>query len=235
MTKKSEKSLENNTATCKWCSKTFKTERTLAAHMCVKKKRWADRDLTHVRLALRTFQIFYERTTTSRKIKTAEDFIRSQYYADFVKFGRACMLNEYLNPEAFAEWLINTGVKLSDWAKDSTYDRYLLDYVKKEPGLKALERTILYLAAWSQESNLDWQDYFRSVSENRAVYDIRSAKISPWVVYLSSSGGDLLTRLNDEQVRMINHIIDAGFWMEVFKRNATEVSEVQDACEAAGI
>ena len=47
MTKQLKTSLENN-LTCKWCNKTFMSERTLSAHMCVKKRRWADKDLTPV-------------------------------------------------------------------------------------------------------------------------------------------------------------------------------------------
>ena len=31
---------------CKWCGKSFMSERTLAAHMCVKKRRWADREMS---------------------------------------------------------------------------------------------------------------------------------------------------------------------------------------------
>ena len=232
MTKQSRTSLENK---CKWCEKTFMSERTLSAHMCVKKRRWADKDLTHTRLGFRVFQMFYELNTTATKQKTQEDFIKSQYYEGFTKFGRSCVTNEYLNPENFAEWLIKNGKKLADWHKDSLYDEYLLTYVKKEPGMKALERTIIYLAEWSAENKIDWQDYFKEVSTPRAVHDIRSAKISPWLIYLSESGDTLLTRFSDEQVKMIAHIIDATFWMKVFANNKEEVSEVKKACGIAGL
>lgn len=225
--------MENNT--CKWCDKTFMNERTLAAHMCVKKRRWADKDLTHTRLAFRVFQMFYDLNTTATKPKTQEDFIKSQYYEGFTKFGRSCLTNEYLQPEKFAEWLIKNGKKLKDWSKDSLYDEYLLTYLKKEPGMKALERTIIYLDKWSEENKKDWQDYFNIVSTPRAVHDIRSAKISPWILYLSETGGNLLERFSDEQVKMIEHIIDASFWMKVFSQNKEEVAEVKDACEVAGI
>lgn len=232
MTNQSKTSLENK---CKWCEKTFMSERTLSAHMCVKKRRWADKDLTHTRLAFRVFQMFYELNTTANKSKTQEDFIKSQYYEGFIKFGRSCVTNEYLNPENFAEWLIKNGKKLADWHKDSLYDEYLLGYVKKEPGMKALERTIIYLAQWSAENKIDWQDYFKKVSTPRAVHDIRSAKISPWLIYLSETGDTLLTRFSDEQVKMIAHIIDATFWMKVFANNKEEVSEVKKACGIAGL
>lgn len=233
-TKLLQTSLESDTV-CKWCEKEFRNERTLSAHMCPKKRRWADREMTHVRLGLRVFQMFYELSTTASKPKSMEDFIRSQYYEAFVKFGRSCVRNEYLEPEKFAEWLIKNGKKLADWSKDSLYDEFLLDYVKKETGIRALERSVLYLAEWSKDNDVEWQDYFKIVSTPRAVHDIRAAKISPWLLYLSDTGRELLTRFNDEQIKMINHIIDAKFWFKVFAKNTEEVEEVKSACEAARI
>ena len=221
--------------TCKWCDKSFRTERTLAAHMCPRKRRWADKDMTHVRLAYRTFQMFYEINTNSTKAKTQEEFIRSQYYEGFTKFGRSCIRNEYLDPEKFAEWLIRTGKKLQDWEKDKTYNEYLLEFVKKEPGMRALERTVKYLAEWGTENDCDWQDYFRIVSTARAVHDIRSAKISPWVLHLSESGVELLGRMNNEQVEIIKPLIDVHFWVRVFTRSKEETDEVESMCKTAGI
>lgn len=231
MTKQSKTSL----AKCKWCDKEFKSDRTLATHMCVKKRRWADKDMTHIRLAFRVFQMFYELNTAASKTKSMEDFIRSSYYEGFTKFGRSCIRNEYLHPEKFAEWLIRNGKKLQDWSKDKMYDEFLLEYVKKEPGMKALERTIIYLTEWSKESGTEWNQYFTTVSANRAVYDIRACKISPWVLYLSQTGDQLLTRFNDEQIGLIEHIIDANFWMSVFKNNDVEVDQIQETCNVANL
>jgi hypothetical protein len=203
--------------------------------MCVKKRRYADKEMTHVRLGYRVFQMFYELNTTASKSKSIEDFITSSYYEGFVKFGRSCVRNEYLEPEKFAEWLIKNGKKLKDWCTDAMYDEYLLEYVKKESGMRALERNIIYLSSWAQENNCQWQDYFNKVSPSRAVYDIRSAKISPWLLYLSGTGDQLLNNLNSEQVKMIEHIIDAPFWMKLFTKNKEEVREIKKTCEIAGI
>lgn len=233
MTNKSKTSLESNT--CKWCQKSFASERTLSAHMCPKKRRWADRELTHIRLGFRVFQMFYELNTTASKPKDMEDFIRSQYYEGFAKFGRACIFNEWLYPEKYAEYLIVNAVKLADWNKDKTYDKYLLEYVKKETGLRAMERTIMYLVDWGNETNSAWQNYFKTVSTNRAVHDIRAGKVSPWLLYLSATGDELFTRLNEEQIKMINDIRDPNFWMKIFQQNPAEVSEVQAMCDAAQI
>ena len=220
---------------CKWCGKEFRSESTLAVHMCVKKRRWADRDMSHIRLGHRAFQMFYELNTSAKEPKSMEDFIMSQYYEAFVKFGRSCMTNEWLQPEKYTEWLIKNGVKLKQWTSDRQYDKFVKDYVRKEPGLKALERTIVYLAKWSEENDKDLQTYFKEVSPSRAVHDIRAAKISPWVIYLSQTGNDLLARFNDEQVKMIEEMIDPPFWMKLFTTSKEEVKEIKQMCKDANI
>jgi len=220
---------------CKWCKKSFKSETTLAVHMCVKKRRFADKDMSHIRLSHRAFQMFYDLNTSAKHPKSMEDFIVSPYYGSFVKFGRACQVNEWLQPELFTEWLIKTGVKLKLWISDAQYDKFLKEYVKKEPGLKALERTIIHMAKWGEEHNEAWQTYFVNVSPSRAVYDIRSGKVSPWVLYLSDTGGTLLERFNDEQVKMIQDNIDPPFWMKLFKKNKDEVAEIKQTCEEANL
>lgn len=220
---------------CKWCGKGFVSERTLSVHMCVKKRRWADREMSHIRLAHRAFQMFYEINTTAKTSKSMEDFILSQYYEAFVKFGRACQVNEWLEPEKYTQYLIKSGIKLKQWTSDKEYDKYLKQYVKREPGLRALERTIIYLADWAKDTENDWQNYFGEVSPSRAVHDIRSAKISPWVLYLSETGDKILERLNSEQVEMIEDIIDPPFWMKLFNSNKEEVNQIKQACKEAKI
>ena len=228
--------LENkNVDKCKWCGNSFQSERTMSVHMCPKKRRWADKDTKHIQLGYRVFQKFYELNTFSSKPKSIEDFIRSNFYEGFVKFGRSCVRNEYLEPEMFAEWLIKNAKKLADWHKDALYDEFLLGYVRKESGIRALERGILYLSEWSEESGKPWDQYFKEVTTPRAIHDIRAAKISPWLLYLSVTGDELLTRLGDEQVKMIEHVIDANFWMALFAKSKEEVREVKSILEAAGL
>lgn len=224
-----------DTMACKWCNKSFRSERTLSKHMCVKKRRWTDREMSHVRLGFRAFQIFYDLTTNSSAPKTHEQFIQSQYYADFVKFGRACLINQYLDPEGYVTFLVRGAVKLRDWPKDSVYSEFVKQYVRKETGLRALERTVINMAEWASEHNTDWQDYFLKATTNRFVYDVRAAKISPWAIYLSDTGQEMLKQLSSEQVNMVEEFIDPGFWMGVFKQNKQEVNEVKTACKEAGL
>ena len=90
---------------------------------------------------------------------------------------------------------------------------------------------------------LDWliahSRYFmrstRIVSASRAVHDIRSARVSPWVLHLSESGVELLGRMTNEQVEMVKPLINVEFWVRVFIKNKEETDEVESMCKTAGI
>ena len=93
----------------------------------------------------------------------------------------------------------------------------------------------MYLSAWGKDNEKEYFEYFKEVSTPRAVHDIRSAKVSPWVIYLSDSGNDLLRRFSSEQVDMIKDLIDSKFWMKVFVANKEEVAEIKKTCKIASI
>ena len=221
--------------TCAYCGKTFMSERTLSAHMCVQKRRHTDKDLTHVRLAFRTYQKFYEINMHNAKTKTYEEFAESKYYAGFVKFGRKMVKEDLLEPENYAEYLIRESVALKDWSKDAVYDIYLKQLIKKEPAQRGIERSIKCMQAWSEEKNKEWNQYFREVSPQLAVYHIRGGKISPWFLFLSESGQELWSKFNSEQVELIKDIADPGFWRRRFLKNTEEVNLVQDIVEASNL
>ena len=52
----------------------------------------------------------------------------------------------------------------------------------KKSRLKSIRKDNNLFNNWSKENGNDWQDYFKVVSPARAVHDLRSAKISPWVI-----------------------------------------------------
>ena len=221
--------------TCTYCKKTFMSERTLSAHMCVNKRRHTDKDLTHVRLAFRTYQKFYEINMHNTKTKTYEEFADGKYYQGFVKFGRKMVKEDLLEPNNYAEWLIRESVKLADWTKDATYDIYLKELIRKEPAQRGIERSVKCMQAWGEEKGEDWSEYFRKVSPQLAVYHIRGGKISPWFLFLSESGQDLWGKFNSEHVELIKDIADPAFWRRIFLKNTEEVNLVQDIAEASGL
>lgn len=220
---------------CKFCGTKFHKETTLATHMCVKKRRHMDLDSTGSRLGFRTFQRFYEKSTNSRTLKTTDDFINSPYYIDFVKFGNHLALLKPVHTERYIDFVIMNGVKLKDWAKDFVYETYIEDLVRKEPAVSAVERTVEEIMQWCDKNGVEFKDFFRKVNANEAAYLIKTGKISPWVLYLASTGDELMSRFNGDHAKMIGGIIDPGDWMRKFKKQEDDVSFIKEILEQSGL
>lgn len=220
---------------CKYCKKRFHQEKTLVTHMCVKKRRHMDINCAGSRFGLRTFQRFYELTQNSKKTKTAEDFINSPYYIDFVKFGNHIHTLKPIFPEQFIDFVIRNGVKLNDWCKDYVYYTYIEDLTRKEPAESATERTIENIIEWCTENNIEFNKFFDTVSANEASHMLKTGRISPWVMYLSSTGDSLMARFNEDHSKMIGGVIDPAAWAKKFKHSPSDVEYIRGLLEQVGI
>ncbi len=220
---------------CKFCGTKFHKENTLHTHMCVKKRRHMEFDAAGSRLGFRAFQRFYELTMKSKKLKSQQDFIDSDYYIDFVKFGNHLALLKPMYPEKYTDFVIMNGIRLKDWTKDSVYEIYIEDLVKKEPATSATERTITNIIEWCDTNSVQFDTFFAAVNANEAAYLIKTGKISPWVLYLCASGDNLMSRFNEDHSNMIGAVIEPGFWMKRFKKADDDVEYIKSLLEQAGL
>jgi hypothetical protein len=221
---------------CKFCKKSFGSERTLITHLCEPKRRWNNRNEKNVQLAFRCFQHFWRITSTNMKSeKTYDDFMTSKYYLAFVKFANYVMGVYIASVEDYIEWLLKQRIRIDKWSSDTVYEQYIKEFNVRESVDRAVERTILSIKQWSEENQKDWTAFFKEVSVPRAVHMIRSGKISPWVLYNSKGGLKLLESLNDEQMIMIEEYVSPPAWSERFQTSPEDVEFVLNLTKKAGL
>ena len=221
--------------TCEYCGSGYVKEKTLAAHMCEKKRRWLQKDEKRVRYGLYAFQRFYKLSAGTKKEKTYSDFVDSQYYNAFVKFGSFLNNVQPLYPEKYIDYVVTSGVKLDHWCRDSLYEKYAIEVIKKENVETALERSIKTMMEWADENDAKWNSYFHYVSLNRAVWHIKDGKISPWLLLNCKSGKEMLNKLNNEQLEMIYHIVDPEHWALRFRKLSNDVQLVKDIAKESNL
>ena len=147
---------------CKYCEKDYSKESTLAVHLCEPKRRWQQETETGVQFGLRSYLRFYETTQGSAKLKSYADFVASPYYNAFVKFGRYCVSIRAINFASFVDWLLKNNKKLDYWCKDTFYEEWLLEYLKKEAVQDALERALREMEDYAGNSDIaDFTHYFK--------------------------------------------------------------------------
>lgn len=213
--------------TCQYCGHKFTKEKTLAIHVCEQKRRALAKNDRHVILGYQTYNTFYKKTQNSKGDKTYEEFAKSPYYNAFVKFGSFMSNVNPLYPDRFIDYVVMSGVKLDHWCREELYDQYVINLVKNESVETALERSVNTMLNWSDQNNAPWNHYFSYASLNRAAYDIKDGKISPWLVLNSNSGKDMLRKFNDEQLTAINAVMDVQFWLSKFKRQPADTELVR--------
>ena len=228
----------NNTYKCRYCEKSFRRESTLAAHLCESKRRWQQEKETGVQLGLKAYLRFYEVTQGSARLKSYADFVISPYYNAFVKYGRYCQSIRCINFTNFLDWLLRNNKKIDYWCKDSMYEEWLPDYIKKEAVQDALERAITEMLNYAEdhpELKNGYCDYFRYGNGNRICHHIATGRISPWIIYNCQSGVAFLDALSEEQIQMVLPWIDPDAWQRKFSDYLADTEWVKDTLEKAGL
>lgn len=211
--------------TCRWCDKTFTRERTLASHMCERKRRWMSSDEPTSRIA---FQVWYDFmhyvSPQTKKDRTVEEFIRSADYLGFVKFANYLIELRPIESDRFIKWLFKMGVRLQDWSKPGTYGLYVQEASKKETAERAVERAVLVMKQWSEQTGEPWQDFFQKVPAATAMNMIVMGRISPWVLYSCDAAQRMLDRMEPGQLETIARSIDTEWWIKKIKKNPSETA-----------
>ena len=220
---------------CQYCGGGFTKESTLAVHMCEQKRRALAKTEKHVQMGYQAYVRFFQLSQKAKNIKTYEEFAKSPYYNAFIKFGSFLSNVNPLYLDRYVDYVVTSGVKLDHWCREELYYDYVLDLIKKEPAEVALQRSISTMMDWAEKNNSQWNHYFKYVSLNRAVYDIKDGKISPWMVMNAPTGRTMLGKLNDEQMGIIFQVMDPEFWARRFKTYPADIELVKEVIKEGNL
>ena len=221
--------------TCTHCDSKFMKEKTLIVHMCEQKRRHLARTEKHVQVGYQAYIRFYQLVQKQDVIKSYDEFAKSPYYNAFIKFGSFVHNVNPLYPDQYIDYVVKSGVKLDHWCRDGLYEQYVLYLVKSEPVEVALQRSIGHMMDWAEKNNSLWNHYFNYVSINRAVFDIKDGKVSPWLVLNCVGGKKLLANFNDEQLSAVGATIDPEFWRKKFAKHPDDVELVKQVVKEANL
>jgi hypothetical protein len=227
----------NQSYKCRYCDREFRKESTLAAHLCEQKRRWQQEAETGVQFGLRAYLQFYETTQGSARLKSYEDFVTSPYYNAFVKFGRYMVAVRCINSTSFTAWLLKNNKKLDYWCKDSFYEEWLHEYIKKEAVQDALERALNTMEEYSRgDSGLaSFSDYFKFGNHNRICHHITTGRISPWVIYNCNSGIAFLDGLDEVLLAVVLPWVDPDFWNRRLQDYVADAEWCKHVLKEAGL
>ncbi len=218
---------------CQFCEREYVRERTLINHMCEQKRRWMNREEKYVILGFDAWKTFYKLTgSTNGKERTYKDFMKSQYYLAFVKFGKHIIDTNMVNQSQFIPFVIKKHIRLDDWCKDSVYEEYVRTVCRREDVHTAMERQVKIMMDWAEENDKDWTDYFKNVTPGTAYKMITSGRLSPWILLNSKEvEQSLFPRMSDEQFAHIADFINFDYWNIKMKNEEDDTAFVKSLLE----
>jgi hypothetical protein len=218
---------------CDFCGRGFLRETTVARHMCEPKRRWQDKDKQGNRIGLNAWIQFYSKHSNKKK-KEYTDFAKSAYYSAFVKFGNYCFDAQVMNVPRYVDWLLKNQISIDTWNRDSTYTKFIIDYLKTEDPLDAIARSIETTIKLAEQDKVQTKDVFRYGNRNKICFEITKGKISPWMLYQSKSGIEFIESLDITQQKMILEYINPEQWAIKFTKNKNIIKEVKELLDAGG-
>lgn len=233
VTKKKEETSSSNYG-CEFCGRSFLRESTVLKHICEYKQRWMQKDLQGNRIGFQAWLQFYKKNSASKKQKTYEEFIKSAYYTAFVKFGNHCVDINALNVSRYCDWLVKNQIRIDTWCTDVNYTKYLIEYLKIENPIDAIARSIETSISLAETEKIQSKDYLRYGNPNKICYAITTGKISPWMLFQSTSGVEFLDKIDSTQQKMIIDYINPEQWAIKFVRSPEVVKQVKELLNAAG-
>ncbi|ASV44162.1 hypothetical protein PBI_SCTP2_147 [Salicola phage SCTP-2] len=234
--KKSSK--KKNDYQCELCKKTYKTERGLLFHMCESKKRMNEKEHLYARIAFMAyirFHQFIQPEGFKKRPKKYSDFVNSPYYKGFIDFGHYVADMNMNEPEKYIDFLIKNSVPLKDWSNDRIYELFITDILKKEKPDRAIERSIKTMKKWASENETTWIKYFDEASNFRILSNVKTGKISPWIIFNTKTGKQFLKSLRDNEIDYVYNIINPDYWNKKFEKNETDAKAVSNVLKNAGL
>lgn len=227
------KKAETSKQTCDFCEREFLRESTLLRHMCETKRRFNDKDKHGNRIGYSAWVQFFDKHSRKKK-KEYMDFAKSAYYTAFVKFGNYCVEAKVINPSRYADWLVKEKISVDTWAKDSTYTKFVIDYLKNEDPLDAIARSIETTIQLASLDRVQTKDVFRYGNKNKICFEITKGNISPWMLYQSESGLGFIEKLDVTQQKMILDYINPEQWAIKFNKAKNVIPEIKELLRAGG-
>jgi hypothetical protein len=143
-----------------------------------------------------------------------------------------------INFASFTDWLLKNNKKLDHWHKDSLYEEWLSEYIRKESPQDALERALREMQEYADdhtELKNGFREYFRFGNGNRICHHIVTGRISPWIVFNCTTGVEFLDGLDAGQTQIVLPWLDPEFWQKKFKDYLADTEWVKDILSKAGL
>jgi hypothetical protein len=218
---------------CHYCTKRFATETTFMKHFCEPRRR-AQELLSPVG---QTAYGFYREWMRQKKFSqpSSAAFLESKYYRAFINFSELVVKANISNPNKFISLMVEGNILPILWCRDSAYALYLDWSDKISDPLDQVQDSISYLIDTAGKEKVDLREIFTHLGPNTVLSLIRQRRLTPWLLFCSTSFGAFLKTLDMSQLKAFNQVVNSAYWAERFKTEKAAIDNIKHIAKEMGL
>ena len=218
---------------CKFCKKKFYKERAFMAHECTQMHRSREIQTIIGQQAYGLYKFWLEKQR--RKPPAVEGFVHSAYYSSFIKFSQWSRETSIPDPLKYVELMVNNKVAPALWRRNEAYQMYLEYVDKRSDPYEQVNNSVDTILALSEGLEIPPKDVFDRFKSGEIIELIHQRRLSPWLLFCSSSFKDWMNRLHEGEKKDLLKIIGIDYWAQKLEKSQDVVKNVREIAKALGI
>jgi hypothetical protein len=210
---------------CMHCDKTFVNETRFLDHYCREREK-AEQFASSEGLVAYSYYKFWMKSRGYGE-PSSEAFKNSKFFNGLYRFSEFIKNTGIPNPEKYIQIMIEHNLNPTFWTQNSAYVLYLDWYDKIQKPLDQVIESIERILSICERDNVKIQNVFEHLGPQQILDMIRKRHLSPWFLFCSPVFGKMLKQMDEGHLKTFNAIINATFWVERFKNNASLVKEIK--------
>jgi hypothetical protein len=219
---------------CTFCDRDFVRKTWYEKHMCDKKKRFMDRNNISVIRAHRLFMHWQKRARILRRgnEKTLDEFLKSPYYASFIRLAEFTTTEYVVSGFKYIDWLVENRIPEVKWCNARDLDGYRVYLRESEDPETQATTSCKNIRVWCVDNGVEMPEFFKSISPGQAMNMVKENKLSPWVLlgYQPCIEG-LTARFKQDMLFRLNEHINVPYWLEKTECDTDGIAKVKSVLD----
>lgn len=210
---------------CHYCDSRFANETAFMRHHCEQKRR-ASEIISPLGQAAYGYYSEWMRVKKFSQQTTAT-FMSSKYYRAFINFAQLIIDANISRPEKYIAIMNDADLPPVLWCRESAYALYLDWMDKLQDPLDSVQESVNYLLDICEKEGTGLPNIFSHLGSSRVLSLIRQRRLSPWLLFCSSTFGTLLRSLDKSELSAFNAVVNSSFWATKFSQNRAIVENIK--------
>jgi hypothetical protein len=212
--------------TCPHCKRTLANETNFMKHSCREMER---AEILKTPIGQGAFAIYADwMTIQKRAVPPIDTFAESKFFSVFIKFAEFIKKLGISKPTVYVRTMVEIDYPPAMWMRNEAYGAYIQQVDKSvDNPQEALAESIGVLINYAEKYEVDLTNVLNEIGSKRFIELFRRRQLSPWIIFISSSVNQFVSKMDTEDKEELKKVINIGFWFTKFEEMKSTVDELK--------